>query len=141
VQPGDRLAGFGDLMGDYNGDGQVNAADYIVYRNNQGLVTNLFNGLADPDSGEIDLEDYDYWASNFGNMSGGGSATVVPEPTALMILLVALAPVVWQRMTPRVGRSRPAVQQCAVSVPRPLCERLAPKLIDALDPKDRFIIE
>lgn len=61
--------------GDYNGDGTVNAADYVVWR----------KGLS---SG-----DYNTWRANFGESLSGGGANggggSVPEPAALALLAVA----------------------------------------------------
>ncbi|MEX0611017.1 MAG: PEP-CTERM sorting domain-containing protein [Pirellulales bacterium] len=68
------------LDGDFNGDGNVDAADYVVWRKNGGT-----------------LEDYNAWRDNFGAMSPGGgngalSTGAVPEPSSLVMvgLLVSL---------------------------------------------------
>ena len=45
------------LLGDYNNDGTVNAADYPVWRDNLGLAIALPNEDATP--GSVTLEDYD----------------------------------------------------------------------------------
>jgi hypothetical protein len=69
---------FPDLPGDYNFDGAVDAADYVLWRTNDGSVAG-----------------YEAWRDNFGGMAGvgngSGASAVVPEPAALMILAVALA--------------------------------------------------
>jgi hypothetical protein len=73
----------GDLGGDYNGDGKVDAADYVVWRKNAGTPA-----------------EYNTWRTNFGSSGGGvgetlqgivsigtlpmigaGSAAAVPEPS------------------------------------------------------------
>lgn len=75
------------LTGDYNDDGVVNAADYIVWRNNEGTANALPN---DPLGGNIGAAHYDQWVANFGNGLGGGAATgtsAVPEPSSLMLLI------------------------------------------------------
>jgi hypothetical protein len=60
------------LPGDYNGDGSVDAADYVVWRKNNGSQ-----------------EGYDTWRTNFGRTSGSGSGALagaaVPEPAALAL--------------------------------------------------------
>jgi mannan endo-1,4-beta-mannosidase len=81
------------LAGDFNDDGSVDAADYVVWRslagqNGTGLV-------ADSDlDGHVDAEDYAFWASQFGLTAGGGASfgglPAVPEPAAAL-LLVGLA--------------------------------------------------
>jgi hypothetical protein len=67
------------LGGDYNEDGTVNAADYVVWRNHSGQMFVLAG--EDPSAqspGLVDQEDYDYWRENFGNSqpidSGGHGA-------------------------------------------------------------------
>jgi hypothetical protein len=90
------------LPGDYNQDGAVDAADYVVWRDTLGL---LGAGLAaDGDgNGSIDAGDYDVWRANFGNTSapGAGAATgqtelaEVPEPPTFLLLVTA-AMLWWQ---------------------------------------------
>ncbi len=63
------------LDGDFNGDGKVDAADYVVWRKND-------NSQAG----------YDLWRTNFGRTSGSGSglgAAGVPEPSSLLLVLAA----------------------------------------------------
>ncbi len=83
------------LLGDYNGNGVVDAADYTVWRNRLG-GTSLLND-ATPDT--VDLADYNYWKSHFGaTLSGSGSVAAVPEPAsgvlcfALVMVLGGLRP-------------------------------------------------
>ncbi|MEM9185130.1 MAG: hypothetical protein AAGB00_01385 [Planctomycetota bacterium] len=89
----------GDLVGDYNSDGIVNAADYTIWRDTLGSDTDLrANGDDTGDSmGVIDAADYIAWRNNFGEMSGQGVGQVVlaPEPasaTALVCLIVTVIP-------------------------------------------------
>jgi hypothetical protein len=67
------------LNGDFNGDGAVDAADYVVWR--KGLGTTHF-----PD-------DYNAWRAQFGETAGNGSllGTAVPEPTGTWLLLLGAA--------------------------------------------------
>jgi hypothetical protein len=67
------------LAGDYNGDGKVDAADYVVWRK-------------DPASFGGDPAGYNTWVANFGNMAGSGSGALaaVPEPSSV-VLLVGIA--------------------------------------------------
>jgi hypothetical protein len=65
--------------GDHNGDGIVDAADYVAWRK----LPNLFGG--DPDG-------YDAFHENFGETSvGSGGGGAVPEPAACTLMLIGLA--------------------------------------------------
>jgi hypothetical protein len=80
------------LAGDYNNDGIVSAADYTVWRNNLGGSALPFNETAS--LGAVDEADYQAWKDNFGMTSGSGGAageSPVPEPTAIVLLLIGLA--------------------------------------------------
>lgn len=62
------------LDGDYNGDGTVDAADYVVWRRNDGTPGG-----------------YDTWRENFGaTLPGSGGGSAVPEPASLALMLVGL---------------------------------------------------
>jgi hypothetical protein len=79
------------LVGDYNDDGTVDAADYVVWRKHEGLTATLPNRDT-ANSGPISIDDFHSWRANFGNSApGSGSAETVstPEPTALGIVLPA----------------------------------------------------
>ncbi len=54
------VAPGGDLEGDFNSDGTVDAADYVVWRKNNGTQ-----------------EDYDDWRENFGESGGGPNGTAI----------------------------------------------------------------
>jgi hypothetical protein len=83
------LALSASIAGDFNQDGTVDAADYVVWRN--GLGTTYTQA------------DYDVWRANFGagsaGIAAGGGAGVasteplsvaVPEPATLVITVLAL---------------------------------------------------
>ena len=78
------------LTGDYNGNGQLDAADYVL-RQAAGTNTPLLN---DPLGGTIGPAEYQQWRTRFG-ASGSGSSlangATVPEPSGWWISLVALA--------------------------------------------------
>ena len=78
------------LTGDYNHNGVVDAADYVVWRNAEGTTNTLPNDLI---GGTIGQPQYDQWRSHFGQTAGSGaSATAtVPEPATLMLLMCAAA--------------------------------------------------
>lgn len=62
------------LAGDFNEDGVVDAADYTAWRD--GLGT------------QFTAVDYDIWAANYGRSAGG--STTVPEPAALVAIVLSL---------------------------------------------------
>jgi hypothetical protein len=77
------------IFGDYNDDGTVDAADYVVWRKNNGTTNTLPN---DSSPGLVSPADYDIWRENFSRTSGSGSsAQAVPEPGtfAALVLLTA----------------------------------------------------
>jgi autotransporter-associated beta strand protein len=83
------------LIGDYNNDGTVNAADYTVWRNSLGTAAVLNN--RDPlNMGNVSEADYTSWKNNFGaTLPGAGSLSVegsVPEPSALVLAVLVLLP-------------------------------------------------
>jgi hypothetical protein len=71
------------LPGDLNGDGFVDARDYVFWRKNAGTQAQ-----------------YDEWRANFGTGSGNGAGALqaVPEP-ATLVLMALLAPLVLIRRT------------------------------------------
>jgi hypothetical protein len=86
------------VPGDYNHNGQVDAADYVVWRKMQGQ-----SGLglaADGDNNMVVNQlDYDYWRARYGRTSGSGAATsaAVPEPSVIAILIAACTVGLFQR--------------------------------------------
>ncbi len=87
----------GIIEGDFNGDGLVDLADYVVWRDNLGAPTPLPN---DPNPGPVGVAAYQTWKANFGNSRLGSNSlqfTQVPEPSSLCFLMLAmLLPITWQ---------------------------------------------
>jgi PEP-CTERM motif len=77
------LNGISKTLGDYNGDGTVDAADYVVWRK---------------DLNRIQAQ-YDLWRAHFGQMSGSGTMAIaaVSEPSTLVMLVLATAGVCSRR--------------------------------------------
>src|SRR6185312_1366022 len=68
------------VSGDYNGNGVVDAADYVLWRNGGPLQN-------DPTAG-VQAADYDFWRSRFGATAGasalvGTAPRAIPEPSSL----------------------------------------------------------
>jgi hypothetical protein len=87
-----------ELVGDYNGDGIVDAADYVVWRKNESTTNMLSN---DPLGGTIDQDQFNLWRTHFGQTAGSGSASNsgVPEPSPQVTVLVGLTAVLIYRRT------------------------------------------
>jgi hypothetical protein len=72
--------------GDFNGDGVVDAADYVVWRKTDGSQSG-----------------YDLWRTNFGRTAGSSvnvstaDQTAVPEPAMLVLVCVSAAPIFFFR--------------------------------------------
>jgi fibronectin-binding autotransporter adhesin len=85
------LSGPVDVPGDYNQNGTVDAADYVVWRKNLGPGSLQNEGGISP--GVVDVADYNFWRSRFGRTSGAGAlhaGSAVPEPASLLLFGVAL---------------------------------------------------
>jgi hypothetical protein len=76
------------LVGDYNHDGTVNAADYTVWRNSVGTANLAADGNGDR---VIDRADLLVWKNNYGNRGGVGSLHLAPIPEPAAIVLFAAA--------------------------------------------------
>jgi T5SS/PEP-CTERM-associated repeat protein len=81
------------VAGDYNHNGIVDAADYIIWRR---MLGQTGTGLAADGNGngQIDSGDFDVWRAHFGQTAGSGSGVstnaTVPEPASALMLLVGL---------------------------------------------------
>jgi hypothetical protein len=85
------------VAGDYNSNGIVDGADYVLWRNGGPLQ----NEVDAP--GTVNAADYTAWRARFGNVSGSGSglnAGGVPEPGAMVLVFAGL-------VGASLGRRRP----------------------------------
>lgn len=94
------------LLGDYNQNGIVDAADYTEWRDTLGNAVTAFTGADGDGDGMIDNDDYVVWKDNFGAMAASGATgsviadAPVPEPQAYQLLLLAIVAIV-----PKIRRS------------------------------------
>jgi hypothetical protein len=76
------------LSGDYNHDGLVDAADYVVWRNTMGQTGAGLAADGNRDS-IVDGGDYEVWRAHFGetaSSTGGSAYALVPEPATVWLL-------------------------------------------------------
>jgi hypothetical protein len=74
--------------GDYNRDGRVDSADYIVWRNTLDQDVEQGAGADGNGNGHIEISDYEIWRSHFGTSSS--PFLTVPEPSCLLLLKACL---------------------------------------------------
>jgi mannan endo-1,4-beta-mannosidase len=79
------------IAGDFNHNGVVDAADYVVWRKTSGQIG--WGLAADSDlNGRIDNADYAAWRARLGNTAANSSTfnQAVPEPATVLILTLAV---------------------------------------------------
>ncbi|WP_425396327.1 fibronectin type III domain-containing protein [Aeoliella sp.] len=69
--------------GDFNSDGVVNLADYVVWRNHRGAADESAIGNNGDGQNGVDQADYQLWKDNFGNTYAAAAATAPPQVAAL----------------------------------------------------------
>lgn len=87
---------------DYNHNGVVDAADYVLWRNTLNQFVTPGTGADGSNNGVIDQADYDFWRANFGVSGGAGggaslSTSAVPEPGVASILALGTLGLVSRR--------------------------------------------
>ena len=96
-----------EVVGDFNGDTNVDEADYTLWKSTFGSKTDL---RADANLDFIvDASDYTIWRNRFGTIGSGGlAAAAVPEPSSLLLFGSACLYCAFRR-----GRQR-RVHSCSV---------------------------
>jgi Dockerin type I domain len=97
------------LLGDYDVDGDVDAADFTAWKQSLNNTVSSAGFFADGNnSGNVDAGDYTIWRDNFGTslftpIGSGGLAgnNAVPEPSSWLLLFLGLMPARWM-----LGRRR-----------------------------------
>ncbi|TWT77099.1 hypothetical protein Pla123a_25290 [Posidoniimonas polymericola] len=85
------------IFGDYNGDGQTDAADYAVWQSTYGATVRVGDGADGNLNGVIDAGDYAYWRDRFAAAGAEGLALAAPEPAAIGLLCAAAGIGLWGR--------------------------------------------
>ncbi|HEX4412652.1 MAG TPA: dockerin type I domain-containing protein [Lacipirellulaceae bacterium] len=80
------------VVGDFNHDGKVDAADYAFWRKNIGETG---QGLAADGNGDgvVNSDDFNVWRSHFGQSVGSGAVvtgSAVPEPGIVALAMISL---------------------------------------------------
>jgi hypothetical protein len=79
------------VNGDYNDNGIVDAADYVIWRKRLGQSVTIPN---DASPGMVNAADYTVWRQNFGKTAGGGaggSLAIAPEPGGMALMVIGWA--------------------------------------------------
>jgi hypothetical protein len=83
------------VAGDYNGNGVVDAGDYVLWRKGGPHQNDSTPGVGP--------EDYTFWRSRFGATSGAGSGSsvvegaAIPEPSLLSLMIVVASAAIGRR--------------------------------------------
>jgi hypothetical protein len=114
--------GMQPLTGDFNQNGTVDAADYVVWRD---MLGQMGDRLAADGNGnqQIDVGDYYVWRASFGQSAGGAllATRALPEPATWFMLVGAAAAGVasmrctcrWLQRRVSCGRSARPRADCA----------------------------
>ena len=88
------------LPGDYNENGTVDTADYVVWR--EQLVSNSSQTLPNDGTLGVGFDDYITWRANFGNTAPtSGFAAAIPEPSSALLACILAA---FVAVSPRLCR-------------------------------------
>jgi autotransporter-associated beta strand protein len=106
LNPNDFFSGTGivtvvplGVPGDYNGNGAVDAADYVMWRKGGPLLNEVDN------PGTVNAQDYTEWRARFGNTGAGSGAgsdlnasvSAVPEPASIVLVLLGVVALINRR--------------------------------------------
>jgi fibronectin-binding autotransporter adhesin len=78
------------LIGDYNADGFVDAADYTVWQDAVGTSVAAYAGADGNGDGVVDEGDHAVWAAHYGASLEAARAQAVPEPAGVVLAVLAL---------------------------------------------------
>ena len=88
------------VAGDYNHNGVVDAADYVVWRKTLGQ-TGVGLAADGDNNGTVNSADYAIWRGNFGLSGSGagvGNSATVPEPATISIVALSLMGIIgWRK--------------------------------------------
>ncbi len=77
---------------DFDGDGDVDGQDFLIWQQNFGTMTGASRGDGDADGdGDVDGNDFLVWQTQMGQRQGSGNVTPVPAPITLLLSIIAAA--------------------------------------------------
>lgn len=94
------------LTADYNHNGVVDMADYVLWRDTLNQTVTAGTGADGNGDGVVNQADYTLWRANFGNSAASGSGSgslstsAVPEPFSAVLMVFAAA-IVYCGMRPK----------------------------------------
>ena len=97
------------IRGDYDRSGQVEAADYVLWRNSHNESVTPGTAADGNLDGQVTTADYDLWRTNFGQATVAGfgeqpsfaAAAAIPEPHSILLFVAAAIALVSTQMTKR----------------------------------------
>ena len=99
----------GPLMGDYNGDGSVGGADYVIWRKMENTSVTPYTGADGNGDGFIDHHDYGVWQANFGQSAPAGSGSndtrAAEKDPAAQLPIAEVSPTIAARPPNRATRA------------------------------------
>jgi hypothetical protein len=92
------------LFGDYDQNGIVDGADYVVWRDKLGQSIVLPN---DSTPGTVSQSDFEVWRARFGQTADRGAgadvSAAIPEPEAFVILILVVVGLICGTTKLRIG--------------------------------------
>ncbi|WP_168205357.1 hypothetical protein [Bythopirellula goksoeyrii] len=83
---------------DFDGDGDVDGNDFLVWQRGFGLTNQSDNSNGDSNGdGTVDGIDLGQWQSEYGNPSNIVSVTAVPEPATIVVAMISLGSLICNR--------------------------------------------
>ena len=120
------------LAGDYNHDGSVNAADYVIVRKSLGTNVTPSSGADGTGSGTVDEGDFAIWREHFGEtLSVGGAASLPTNDVALPSEISSSGPVI-SVLTPDNGPTPQVEERLASTLTLDFAETCIPMETDSL---------
>jgi hypothetical protein len=84
--------------GDFNGDGQFDGSDFLIWQRGVGRIGTGLPGNGDANGdGNVNGADLDIWEGKYGTAPATAAIAAIPEPSALLLGSIAFAGMVRRR--------------------------------------------